>query len=80
MTCRPCDLADSGELTGIYQSDCDGCKARSIANGMDLFNARKVGEITPEYEAALRRVWGDEWEAGHELVKAWAKKKPKGQT
>lgn len=74
MTCRPCTLAESGELTGIYQSDCDGCKARSIANGIDLFNARKVGERTPGYEEALRRVWGDEWEAGHELVKRWHKK------
>lgn len=77
MTCRPCDLAESGELTGIYQSDCDGCKARSIANGMDLFNARKAGEMTPEYIAILQKVWGDDWGAGHERVKAWVKKKGK---
>ncbi len=77
MTCRPCDLAESGLLSGLYNADCDGCKARSIANGMDLFNARKAGEMTPEYVAILQKVWGDDWEAGHERVKAWVKKKGK---
>lgn len=77
MTCSSCDLANKGELTGSYQANCDECTARQFANGIDLFNARKAGEMTPEYVAILQKVWGDDWEAGHERVKAWVKKKGK---
>jgi hypothetical protein len=77
MNCPACDLAEKGELTGLYHTGCDECTARHISNGIDLFNARKAGEMTPEYIAILQKVWGDDWESGHERVKAWVKKKGK---
>lgn len=80
MTCDACTLAEAGELTGMYQHDCDGCKARSIAQGIDLFNAKKAGHMTPVYQDALKRVFGDQWEQGHELVKGWAKKLKNGDS
>lgn len=47
MTCPACDLADKGELTGLYHTGCESCTARHIANGIDLFNAIQAGGKTP---------------------------------
>lgn len=74
MNCPACDLADKGELTGLYHTGCESCTARHIANGIDLFNAIQAGGKTPEYDETIRKIWGDRWEAGHKLVKRWHKK------
>jgi hypothetical protein len=78
MTCTACLSAESDPMSGLYQANCDECKARIIANGRELFEASKAGKITPEYEEVLKRMFGDEWRAAHLRVKAW-KERLKGQ-
>lgn len=74
MTCEACTLAESNLITGLYKAHCDGCKVRALANGRELFEAEKAGNFTPEYENAMKRMFGDEWKAFHPAVKAWKEK------
>lgn len=74
MTCQSCQSAGQNPLSGLYHSDCDGCKVRAVANGRELFDASKAGKITPEYRRALQGFFGDDWEAAHLRVKAWREK------
>ena len=54
-----------------YTLGCRVCDARRIARGPECFEARRAGRITPAYLAVLRSVAGDDWQALHELVRAW---------
>lgn len=84
MTCTACQAAEKNPATGRYSADCAECKARALANGFDLFESKRAGVKSPEYAAALRKVFGEgNEEAGHERVKAWSKRitqHKKGQT
>ncbi len=71
MSCDACATARSNPNTGRYNANCEGCKARAIARGTDLWEASRAGRITPAYRAALERVFCDRWKEGHELVKSW---------
>lgn len=70
--CHQCEIAERNPSSGLYAHDCDGCKARAIANGTELWEASRDGVITPRYREALERVFGDRWKQGHEQVKRWA--------
>lgn len=74
MTCPSCTAAESDPHTGLYHAGCKPCQARAIAGSMEHARARSVGKLTPEYMAVLRENFGDDWEAGHALVKAWARR------
>ncbi len=75
MTCPACERAQQNPLTGIYRADCDECKARALAGGREMFDSIKAGARTDEYREALTRVFGEGGEeAGHQRVRAWAKK------
>ena len=74
MTCQACTTAEKEPLTGLYVSGCKACSARALAQGIEHAKARMLGKMTPEYVASLRAVFGEEWEAGHREVKAWAKR------
>lgn len=74
MICPACESAEQNPHSGLYQSECEGCKIRAIAQGKELFNASKAGKITPEYKQALQRMFGDDWEAAHLRVRAWREK------
>lgn len=69
--CDACDLAEQNPLTGRINHGCDGCMARSIARGQDVFYASKGGKVTPEHRDACRKVWGENWRNGLELVNKW---------
>lgn len=79
MSCRQCEIAQRNPLSGLYSASCDSCKARTIANGTDLYDAKRAGEMTPRYRDALEKVFGDRWQKGHEMVKKWASNQ-KGMT
>lgn len=73
--CHACKMAHENLLSGLYSTTCDNCKARALANGFDLFESKRAGVKSPEYAAALRKVFGEgNEEAGHERVKAWSKR------
>jgi hypothetical protein len=75
MSCQACERADANPLSGRYQADCKGCAARALAQGPELFASVTTKTATPEYEAALTKVFGAGQEAaGHESVKQWRKR------
>jgi len=74
MTCPNCtEAARRPEWPG-YTAACKGCAARGIANGPEFHRSRKDGSLTPSYTSALYSIWGEDWRAGHEAVKAAAEK------
>lgn len=73
--CDACAKASINPTSGRYQHDCDGCKARALANGRELFDGMQKGTKTPEYQQALARVFGEgNEEAGHTRVKQWVRR------
>lgn len=70
MSCHDCTQAKTTKYWPIFQSECRGCKVRALASGPLHFTAMKAKTITPSYKAALRAVFGDDWRAGHDEVKA----------
>ena len=79
--CEACEAAERSPTCGLYDARCDGCKARAIARGTDLFDARKLGDMTSTYRNALAKVFGDsqaQITKGHEMVKRWARR-PQGR-
>lgn len=71
MTCDACQAAEQNLVSGLYHSDCDGCKVRMVVNSRQLFDASRSGKITPEYQELLMRMFGDDWKSAHERVKVW---------
>lgn len=76
--CQACEAAERSPNTGLYNAHCDGCKARAIARGTELWEASLAGKITPRYRDALERVFGERWRQGHDMVKRWVDQQ-KGQ-
>lgn len=75
MTCQACTAAEANPLTGRYSADCTECKARALAQGRELFESLNQRKQTPEYQAALTKVFGEGNEAdGHERVRQWSRK------
>lgn len=70
--CPHCTAAAAQRHYGRLQAKCRGCQTREIANGVAFFEARAWGAMTEKYRAQLRAVFGDDWQAGHGLVKAEA--------
>ncbi len=71
MTCPDCTQAESRAWHG-YRSGCTGCRARAMSESPEFHTATRAGQITPGYRDAMRRVFGQEWQAHHEAVKHWA--------
>lgn len=69
MTCPNCSRAAIRADWPGYTANCRECMARGIANGPDFWRSRQDGTLRPEYSAALRSIWGEDWRAGHEAVK-----------
>lgn len=79
MTCAACQAAESDPNSGHYRADCLECAARALSYGPQHFEAKCAGKITPAYRDALARVFGEDgMKAGHERVKAWAKRRAEG--
>ena len=72
MTCPNCDKAAARADWPCYTADCRDCLARELANGPWFWHSNNEGKLRAEYKASLRDLWGDDWKAGHEAVKAAA--------
>jgi len=73
--CDACAKASINPTSGRYAAHCDGCRARALANGRELFDSMSKGKQTPEYKEALGRVFGEgNEEAGHVRVKQWVRR------
>lgn len=69
--CPSCAIAERNPLSGEFHSGCKECSARMMADGMPFFRSAARGRMVPEYIAALRSVWGEDYLAGHKRVRAW---------
>ena len=72
MICAACPDCEKAETVnhGGYHSACLGCQARMLAAGPLFFESSRKGAMTPDYQRALVLVFGKNWKAGHERVKA----------
>lgn len=75
MTCDACARAEVHPLTGIYQSGCDGCAARALAQSPEFAEAARTGTQTPRYRMALAEFFKGREQEGHRMVKAWAERR-----
>lgn len=69
--CPSCQAAEKDRNSGLYHASCQECKIRAVANGRELFEARKAGKITPEYKQTLQGMFGDGWEVAQKRVCEW---------
>lgn len=68
-SCPNCDKAASRADWPGFTANCKECLLRGIAHGPEFWRSRQDGTLRPEYIAALKNIWGDDWKTGHEAVK-----------
>jgi hypothetical protein len=76
--CETCAHAEINPRTGLFNAGCLECTTRHIAHLPVFAECQHAGRLTEPYMASLKRVFGDDWKAGHESVKAWAKRIKEG--
>lgn len=59
---------------GLYMAGCRQCSIRRLARGPEFYASVAAQRIVPAYLETLRALFGDDWKAGHEEVKAEAKR------
>lgn len=69
-TCDYCARAQAQADWPLYRAQCRGCAVRSLAQGPQFHAAGVAGSIAAPYRKALGLIFGDDWRAGHERVKA----------
>lgn len=76
MTCPACTTAEENPQTGLYHSDCIGCKERAIAQGIPFHEADAVGRMTAEYKRMMFATFGEDWQTNgaHQRIKEWKKR------
>lgn len=70
MTCSACARAVHNPDTPFQHAGCQGCAVRAIAQGTVFHQSGLDGSLSAAYRKALAVVFGDDWWAGHERVKA----------
>ena len=73
-TCDYCRKAAIRADFPLYRSQCRGCAVRSLAASPLFHGAALSGRLGDPYAKALGLIFGDDWRAGHDLVKAEAKR------
>lgn len=68
MTCPQCTAAEIEPTRDEFANGCRSCEARALAVTGALALPRE------QYRDAVRAVFNDHAQAGHELVKEWAGK------
>lgn len=68
--CLACQAAEKNPLSSSYWSRCMECNARLLAHSPVAFTAVNNGQVE-KLQELIRRVWGDEYEAGKQAVWRW---------
>lgn len=68
MTCGACIHAETEPTSAMFSAGCISCDARIMAGTAALSLPRE------QYREAVRRMFGEHAQAGHDLVKQWAAK------
>ena len=71
VSCTACLAAESAPRSADFTPGCNSCLARALAATGAHEESAHVGSMTTSYRAALVALFGDEWAAGHTLVKTW---------
>jgi cytochrome c5 len=74
MTCPACAIAASNPHSCEFGASCQDCQARALAGSPAFHDSMMRTRFTTSYRDALVDVFGADWEAGHQRVKAWAKR------
>lgn len=72
--CEICAIAELKPDTGLVHAGCMSCEARGLARSPSFYEAAKAEAMTAQYRGALWALFGEKWQDGHELVKAWGAK------
>lgn len=70
--CPACAKAIENPLTGLTTAGCVGCAIRELARSPQFHRAKVTGSLGTDYVAKLKAIFGDDWLAGHDKVKAHA--------
>lgn len=68
--CPDCTAAQTHQHHAGLRASCEGCKVRALANSLIFWTGKRAGRMVPEYKKELELVFGQDWQAGHERVKA----------
>jgi hypothetical protein len=72
MSCPACTEAKVNRWCGAYRADCIECSARALSHSPAYWESLRAGQPGYAYKEALVITFGDNWRAGHLMVKAWA--------
>lgn len=70
MSCEHCTEAQTDANWPGYQARCRGCEVRALANGPAFFESAQAQSISPAYRGALVTLFGADWRASHQEVRA----------
>jgi hypothetical protein len=70
--CRYCESAKAEPDYPVYFARCVGCGTRALAQSPIYFASAQRGRLDSPYRKELGLLFGDDFEAGHLLVKAEA--------
>lgn len=68
--CPVCEKAQREPLTGLTKAGCRGCAIRELARSPIYHASGLDGWLAQDYVRALSAIFGDDYRAGHQLVKA----------
>lgn len=72
--CPACTNARKHPLSGVFQLNCDDCRARGISRMQPFFLAAREGRMTPEYMRVLADQLPNLTQAdAHAMVKGWVR-------
>lgn len=74
MTCKECTDAEADPTRDGFKTHCRSCEARALASIGAHIESSELRAITPQYRATLERIFGEDWKAGHELVRTWGQR------
>lgn len=70
--CAACTTAEQNPWSGLVNTNCPNCRARSLAKRPEWVAAREAGQMLAPYRAALEKAFGEEGSrSGHEMVERW---------
>lgn len=73
MSCADCTAAQTAPLRDGFTRGCVECLARVLAATGAHLESEAAGKRTEAYTDALKTLFGDKADAGHQAVKQWAK-------
>lgn len=74
IDCQDCVRAEANPFTARFTASCKECSARSLAQSPAYFDSARAEAMTATYKAALRYVFGSEWQEGHARVRKWSER------